>query len=133
MLRLHTLVGLNVDSSEQTAKIFSKQILGINCMNYRAKEKVVQALPVGFILETASSDFRKLPSWIKKAYQDGKIFFGFSILQVNEDIWRKKASSGEILILDPDTGLKVMSQKDFHQIYETVASVGDMGSKVKSD
>lgn len=87
-------------------------------MIYRTKQKTVKALPVGYILQTAESNFKGLPTWVKKAYQDQKLFFGFSQLRVVEVDWRKDARPGEMLIQCPNKGLFTLKEKEFHELYE---------------
>lgn len=87
-------------------------------MIYRTKQKIVKALPVGYILQTAESQFKSLPNWVKQAYQDQKLLFGCHELHVKEDSWRKYARPGEMLILTEDNKLEVKVEKEFHEIYE---------------
>ena len=92
--------------------------MGIYKMIYRTKKRTVKALPIGFILQTAEGNFKSLPTWVKKAYQDQKLFFGFSRLMVMEKDWRKVAMSGEMLVLTNDNDLRVISEKVFYELYE---------------
>lgn len=89
-------------------------------MAYRIKQRIVEAEPVGSILQIAASDFKSLPAWIKKGYQDQNLFFGFSSLRVVCGSFIKDADADDVLVGHECGRLEVMSHKTFHKIYEAI-------------
>ncbi|MDV7628897.1 hypothetical protein [Acinetobacter baumannii] len=89
-------------------------------MVYQTKQRMVEAEPVGSLLCLVETDFKSLPVWVKKAYQDQKLFFGFGSIQVQCINFIEVANSGDVLISHADGKLEILSDIKFSETYEAL-------------
>lgn len=89
-------------------------------MAYKTKQKTVEAESVGAILQLVETDFRSLPDWVKKQYQEQKLFFGFSSIKISQINFLEEARSGDVLVKHESGKLEVLSEHKFFETYEAL-------------
>ena len=99
-------------------------------MKYQIKQKTVNALEVDYILDKAKSDWVKLPTWFKKAHSKDKILIGFNLIQVDTKQYQQTACKDDVLLIDSNQDMFVMSKKDFYEAYEDIWAPAGGGSQI---
>lgn len=87
-------------------------------MKFKTIVHEVNAISVGLIISYAGLDFKKLPIWIRKKYQDGKLFIGHGSVVVNDVFRCEIASQTDVILLNDKKELVVMDRKEFFNRYE---------------
>ncbi|QNX02781.1 hypothetical protein IC798_05450 [Acinetobacter seifertii] len=89
-------------------------------MVFKAKQRTVEAEPVGAILNLFETDFISLPDWVKRAYKEQKIFFGYGLLKINHINFNQQAVLGDVLVSHENGMLEVLPENKFFETYELV-------------
>lgn len=89
-------------------------------MRFRKKPVVIEAVPTHQALYNASHDWKALPIWLQEAYEQGKVLFLNSTVEIktlegtmisNEEDYIIRGIEGELYPCKPDI---------FKKIYEAV-------------
>ncbi|ELY7203868.1 hypothetical protein ACTTXG_000803 [Acinetobacter baumannii] len=89
-------------------------------MAFKQKQKTVEAEPVGAILDLFETDFKSLPDWVKRAYKDQKILFGYGLLKLIHVSFTQQAVPGDVLVSHENGKLEVLPENKFFETYELV-------------
>lgn len=89
-------------------------------MAFKQKQKTVEAEPVGAILDLFETDFKSLPDWVKRAYKDQKILFGYGLLKLIHVNFTQQAVPGDVLVSHENGKLEVLPENKFFETYELV-------------
>jgi len=95
-------------------------------MKFQTKMREVQAISVERLTKTAEQNFKSLPNWVKKAFVEDNLFIGYSKVVINDVANVAIADLGDVLILNPQEQIEVMSKKDFCDRYEGVFLADDV-------
>lgn len=87
-------------------------------MKFKTKMHEVSAISVERLTKTAEQNFKSLPNWVKKAFVEDNLFIGYSKVVINDVANVAIADLGDVLILNPQEQIEVMSKKDFFDCYE---------------
>lgn len=87
-------------------------------MKFKTKEHTVDAMHVSQVVSIANNNFKSLPVWIKKKYQQGKIFIGAAGVIVNDVYHCELSDSDSVLVLNQNKQLILMSEKEFDERYQ---------------
>lgn len=86
---------------------------------YQTKHKTVKGISADKVLELARSNFSKLPSWLKKKFQENKLMLGGSVVQIEcRNHCLQDAMGTDVIFIDDKNELSVMSEKAFFEVYE---------------
>lgn len=91
--------------------------MGIN-MKFKTIEHTVDAMHVSQVVSIANSSFKSLPTWIKKKFQENKIYIGYSEVIVNDGSCCKVGDRETVLVLNQNKELILMSLKEFDERYQ---------------
>lgn len=87
-------------------------------MKFQTKMREVHAISVERVVSLAASDFGKLPVWIKKKFEESCLFIGKRHVVVNDVYHCEIAKELDVLVLNPEKQIEVMTKKDFFDCYE---------------
>lgn len=87
-------------------------------MKFKTKEHTVDAMHVSQVVSLANTNFKFLPTWFKKKYQEGKIFIGSSGVVVNDVYHCVLSEKDSVLVLDQNKELDLMPEKEFNERYQ---------------
>lgn len=87
-------------------------------MKFKTKEHTVDAMHVSQVVSIANNNFKSLPVWIKKKYQQSKIFIGAAGVIVNDAYHCEISDSDSVLVLNQNKQLILMSEKEFDERYQ---------------
>ncbi len=95
-------------------------------MKFQTKMHEVDAISVERVVSLAANDFGKLPVWIKKKFNESRLFIGKHHLIVNDIYHCQIADNSNILVFNSSKQIEVMSKKDFCDRYEGVFLADDV-------
>lgn len=86
---------------------------------YQTKHKTVKGISADKVLELAQGSFSKLPSWLKKKFQENQLMLGGTAVQIEgSDRCLVDATGTDIIFINGKNELNVMKEKDFLDVYE---------------
>lgn len=86
---------------------------------YQTKHKTVKGISANKVLELAQSSFSRLPSWLKKKFQENKLMLGGSVVQVECcGHCLRDAKGTDMIFINDENELNVMNEKEFLEFYE---------------
>lgn len=101
-------------------------------MKFKTKEHTVDAMHVSQVVSIANNNFKSLPVWIKKKYQQSKIFIGAAGVIVNDVYHCEISDSDSVLVLNQNKQLILMSEKEFDERYQDCFDSSSSGIHVAS-
>jgi len=87
-------------------------------MKYVKKSIVVEAAPVKTLLQIAKNDFESLPDWVREAWENREIKFGFDHILVLTLEGGMRADEVDMLILGIDNEVYPCKPDIFKKTYE---------------
>lgn len=91
-------------------------------MQFRKKPIVVEAIRIADAMQHARVSWSKLPGWLRKAYEAGKIIFASNAISIATPQGRLVGLRNDWLIRGVEGELYPCSAEAFAQTYEPVES-----------